>query len=115
MERTLRQGATALNVIHHGDHHARHDKNLHPLNYLKYDNAIYDPFQRKKLNFQNRLRHEEFIDLLNAHGLEVVNQLVTGECIEEFQKLDLKVAQRFRNIPVEDLVVTRTQALSRKQ
>ena len=113
--KALRTGGHTLNVIHHADHHARHDKGLYPLDYLQYSDSFYNALQSKKLNFQNRLRHGEFVALLESAGLHTVDEVLSGEDAEQFRARNIKLDKRFKDTPVEDLVITRTQVLSQKQ
>lgn len=107
----LRPGSLSLHVIHHADHNSRHDPSLHPLNYLRYGRQ-YDLLQSRLFNYQNRLRHREFIDLLSAAGFTPLSEETTPGDISFVRNTQL--AHRFRTLPPEDLAITRTQILCRR-
>ncbi len=107
--RALKPDRYALHVFHHGDHNARHDRNLNALSYLRYG-AGYDLLQSKRFNYQNRIRHADFVALFEKAGMRTICEETTGEdpaCLD-----GVKVAKRFRHLPLEDLLITRTQLLS---
>ena len=105
---SLKSSAYMLHVIHHGDHNARHDKNLNPLMYLKYGRR-YDFLQTKRFNFQNRLRNSEFRNLFNASNIEIL--------VEEIQRYDdilindISLNKIFKKFKKEDILISRTQLI----
>lgn len=105
----LKPGGYSLHVLHHGDHNARHQKKLSPLGYLKYSDMFYDLLQSKRYNYQNRMRHAEFIELILKCGFEILSEVLTKA--PESDLPNGKLAKRFVQIPIDDLLVTRTQIL----
>lgn len=108
----LRNGAYGLHVIHHSDHNARHDRKLNSMAYLQYGNA-YDWLQSKQFNYQNRLRHSEFIGVFQECGFKVVGEEVTRADVAFVGKM--KLAKRFHGIPIDDLAIKRTQLICRAE
>jgi hypothetical protein len=110
--RALRIGGISYHIIHHADHNARHDDKLEALHYLRYGDKLYDLLQSKRFNYQNRMRHKEFINLFKQFGFEQIS--------DETASLDLSLANkvvlssRFRSIPLEDVLITRTQLINKR-
>lgn len=107
----LSDDGIALHVIHHSDHNARHDPKLNRLRYLKYPDWLYNAFQSDLINFQNRLRSSEMIDLFEECGYRVQDldkSYASSELLEGMQ-----VADRFRGLSPSDLRCTRSQVLLR--
>ena len=105
-------GANGLSchVLHHNDHNFRHDSNIGELHYLRYSDRAYNLLQSRKFNFQNRMRHGEFLEFFKANGFQNIGAetvTVTSEAAGE-----LKLAERFKSIPLDDLLITRTHLLS---
>lgn len=110
--KALKPEGYSYHIIHHSDHNARHDKELGSLDYLRYSDGIYNAIQSKKYNYQNRMRHLEFLQLFEATGFENVFEQTIGR--EPKSVKDLSLAPRFKALPIEDVLITRTQLVSRR-
>lgn len=110
--RALRIGGISYHIIHHTDHNARHDGKLEALHYLRYSDKFYDLLQSKRFNYQNRLRHNEFMNLFKQIGFE--------EIVEDTVSLNpglankVVLSERFHSIPLEDILIMRTQLISKR-
>jgi hypothetical protein len=111
--RILRPGALALHNVGCSDQYAFVDRGISFVNYLQYS----EPQWRKwnnSLQYQNRLRASEFLDLAAAAGLEVIYKRTAirpGTCEA---LATLKIASEFERFSKEDLAITTIDFVSKK-
>ena len=55
----LKPGGLSSLIIDYSDHYSHADKNISPLNYLKYSDKEWKKYNNQYL-FQNRLRHQDY-------------------------------------------------------
>jgi hypothetical protein len=107
MERTFRlvkPGGWTCHAVDNSDHWSHSDSRLSRVNFLRYSDSFFDVLNRfNPLDYQNRLRHPEYADLLREVGFEVVIARSTPEpnVLEDLRSLPL--APRFQRFPPEDL------------
>lgn len=68
--RLLRPGGVCSFFVNYKDHWARQDRRISPHNFLRFSDAqwrLYNP----RLQYQNRLRHPDYIEMFEAAGLHV--------------------------------------------
>ena len=62
----------SCHVIHHYDLNARHDNRLNPIHYLKYSESNWNLLQTELVNYQNRLRNAQFIEIFEHNGFNII-------------------------------------------
>lgn len=70
-KRILRPGGQMLSKIDYGDHYGHTDKSISILNFLTYSEAEW-AYYNPPNHYQNRLRHEHHIRMLEAAGFRIV-------------------------------------------
>ena len=83
---------------------------MEALSYLCYSVGLYDFIQSKKYNYQNRLRHTDFLELLAEAGLRIFAEETLA--LHESQIKKLRLAPRFRPIPLSDVLIVRSRLIS---
>jgi SAM-dependent methyltransferase len=111
--RILRPGGLALHNVACNDHYAHIDSSISFVNFLQYDEPQWRMWNNA-LQYQNRLRAPEFLDLATDAGLEVIYKktFVRPGTVEALRRLD--VAPQFRNFSDEDLAATTVDFVARK-
>ncbi len=71
--RVLKDGGIVSAIIDYSDHYAHTDKSISLLNYLKYDEKEWEKYNHK-CHFQNRLRHNEYIEIFCNCGFKVIKE-----------------------------------------
>lgn len=102
--RLLRPGGWTCHAIDNSDHWSHADGRLSRVNFLRYSDRHFGLLNRfNPLDYQNRLRHPEYAELLRGAGFEVVTARSDPEpkALEDLKTLP--VAARFRAFPEEDL------------
>lgn len=91
LRRILRPGGICSFAIDYHDHFAGSDPAIDGLNFLRFDDAEWDRWNCD-LQYQNRLRHDDHIELIQAAGFELT---VVDAVIDPGFPTDPKVAARF--------------------
>ncbi len=68
--RILKPGGIVSHAIDYKDHWAYIDNNLSYYDFLKYSDKIWK-YKNPSLNYQNRLRHKDYVDLFNSAGFQI--------------------------------------------
>jgi hypothetical protein len=91
-----------------------YDAGLWAFHYLKYSDRFWNLICSEKFNSQNRLREIEFIDMLEAAGINTVyvESLRKKEDIDRLR--DFPLDKRFQEIPVEEVAVKCSKIVSQK-
>jgi hypothetical protein len=95
--RAVTMGLTT-HSIDYSDHYARSDKSVSRLNFLRYSDQEWRPFNSGK-QYVNRLRHSDYVRLFEEAGFTMLEESsVAGE-----PPPDLKIADQFRRYEPADL------------
>ena len=102
--RLLRPGGWTCHAVDNSDHYSHWDSRLSRVNFLRYSDRTFEWLNRfNRLDYQNRLRHPEYIQLLSAAGLEIVIAHSDAEPKALAELGSMPVAPRFRRFAAEDL------------
>jgi hypothetical protein len=112
--RILRPGAIASFRIDYGDHYAYSDPNITPYNFLQYTNRQWSRFC-SALQYQNRLRHSDYLRLLAEAGFEVIQTRCRGGGRDDIRLLQrVPIAGCFKHYSPGDLAILGSQLVMRK-
>lgn len=111
--RVLRPGGLAIHAVNCGDHYAYFDRSITPINYLRYPERRWH-FWNNTLQYQNRLRPQDFLDAAEEAGLEIV--LRKSKPRQELLRAlpAMSVAAEFERYPPEELCCTSIDFVARK-
>ena len=112
--RLLRPGGLVCHFVDNSDHWEHGDKSISRVNFLRYSDRIFRLTYLNSLNYQNRLRHSQYIDMLRRAGFEILRAepMVDARAVEALGFLPL--APAFRRFSAEDLATTDSYLLARK-
>jgi SAM-dependent methyltransferase len=112
--RLLRPGGVGCHFVDNSDHWEHLDRSISRVNFLRYSDRTFALTHLNSLNYQNRLRHSEYEEMLRDCGFEMVHQyhVVDPGAVEALKTLPL--APRFQKFPVEDLATVDSYFLARK-
>lgn len=95
--RAITRGITT-HSIDYSDHYARSDKKVSRLNFLRYSDAEWRPFNSGK-QYVNRLRHSDYLRMFKEAGFRIVEESsIVGE-----PPSDMPIAPEFRPYERSDL------------
>jgi len=103
--RILRPDGRMSMLIDYQDHYSYADSSISAYNFLRYDErewARWNP----SLQYQNRLRHSEYLAMFEAEGLEVVDEETVAGTPADLETIaELPPAAPFRDRDPRDLAV----------
>lgn len=95
--RAVTRGLTT-HSIDYSDHYARSDRSISRLNFLRYSDREWRPFNSGK-QYVNRLRHSDYLRLFREAGFTILEEIsVLAE-----PPPDLRIAEQFRRYEPPDL------------
>ena len=112
--RILRPGGVMCHVIDMSDHWEHNDKSICRVNFLRYGESFWRMTGINCQNYQNRLRHPEYLAIVRASGFVVIGDeakcdAATLECLAE-----IPLAARFKGIAKEELAILTGTIVARK-
>ena len=111
--RILRPGGLALHNVACNDHYAHIDSHIPFVNYLRYSESPWRKWNNS-LQYQNRLRAPEFLDLATEVGLEIILKRTRVRPGAREALSNFEVASQFRRFSTEDLATTTVDFIARK-
>jgi SAM-dependent methyltransferase len=110
--RILRPGGLAVHSVNCGDHYAYFDRSISPINYLRYT-ASHWRLWNNHLQFQNRLRADDFLASAQRAGLELVlnRQRPRPELMATLESFH--IAPEFKRYSPEQLCTTSVDFVAR--
>ena len=112
--RALTPGGLICHFIDNSDHWAHGDRSISRVNFLRYSDRQFRWTYINSINYQNRLRHSQYLALFAEHGFQVLREqsVIEPATLEAVSRIPL--ASRFARFPREDLATTDTYLLARK-
>jgi SAM-dependent methyltransferase len=112
--RLLKPGGLACHIVDNSDHWQHSDNSISRVNFLKFPDSVFRWTYLNGLNYQNRLRHSEYLEMLTKSGFTMLREErdVDQPSVAALQTLPL--ADRFRRFTVEDLATMNSFLLARK-
>ena len=74
LKKVLKKDGYISSAIDYSDHYSHTDKNITPLNFLKYSEADWAKYNNSYL-YQNRLRHRDYEKLFKKHDYIIKNAI----------------------------------------
>jgi SAM-dependent methyltransferase len=114
--RILRDDGIMSFQIDYQDHYSYFDKNISVYNFLEFSEINWNLFFNPSLHYQNRLRHNDYLDIIDDVGFEILSdKYIEGQLadIEKIKSLDLD--QKFSKYSLSELAVRGTQIVLRKK
>lgn len=112
--RILKPGGILSMIIDYQDHWSYFDRSISVYNFLKYDNKEWKRYN-PSLHFQNRLRHSDYINIINSTGFTIVKEfpyLPTEENLDELASI--KVSDSYSQYKNDDLLIKGCEIVLRK-
>ncbi len=61
-----------IHLIDYSDHFSHSDKNITPINFLKYSDSEWNRYGGNRYMYMNRLRHDDFLKLFESEGHRIL-------------------------------------------
>jgi hypothetical protein len=103
--RVLRPGGVCSFIVDYQDHYAYFDRSISVYNFLRYDARRWR-WYNSALQFQNRLRHSDYLRLFERSGLQLVREDPQRPSAEQREQLrDIPLAEDFAGRPTADIEI----------
>lgn len=113
--RILKPDGLGIHLIDNSDHFEHRDKTLSRVNFLKYSDLIWWFACINIQNYQNRLRHSDYIELIKQTHYEILHSSgeVDDKCVDDVRSM--KLADRFLGYSAEDLSILQSEFVIKKR
>lgn len=111
----LKNDGRMFHIVDNSDHWEHGDKRISRLNFLKFGERLFSLIcSFNRLDYQNRLRHFEYIAMLKASGFQIdfSKSPIDKKALNDLNHLNL--SPRFRGIPKEELAILTSYIVSSK-
>jgi len=114
-ERLLKPAGMACHVVDNSDHWQHNDRAISRINFLRYLDRVFRWTHINSLDYQNRLRHSEYIKMLEKAKLCVIESKadIDPQTLEDTKTVPLD--ERFQKFTPEDLATMNSYLLAQKQ
>lgn len=103
--RILRDQGLMCHIIDNSDHWEHHDKSISRVNFLKFEQRTWRFTLFNPLDYQNRLRHFEYISMLKQAGFRVVKDHSMPDPVTVKALEQMTVCSKYRDVPHEQLAI----------
>jgi hypothetical protein len=112
--RLLRSDGLSCHYVDNSDHWQHDDPSLSRVNFLRFSDSVFRWTCLNGLNYQNRLRHSQYVAMLRKAGFDLLRDVpvVDEGALEALKTLPLDA--QFRQFTREDLAALSSYLLARK-
>ena len=103
--RILRPKGYMCHVIDMSDHFEHRDKLISRVNFLKFGELVWTLTGLNPQNYQNRLRHFEFIEMFQSAGFEIIDNIAEPDAAALESLKEIKICTRYSRVPHEQLAI----------
>jgi len=111
-KRLLRKGGVMCHFVDNSDHWEHRDKSISRVNFLRHSERVMRFTSLNRLNYQNRLRHRDYLNIMEQEGFRVMR--AEGEIDQKAILLlpTMKLADKFKDRPHDDLATISSYLLA---
>jgi SAM-dependent methyltransferase len=103
--RILTNGGHMCHIVDNSDHWAHNDKSITLVNFLRFEEQFWKLCAINPLDYQNRLRHFEYLRIARETGFEIALDRSSADQ-EQVQNLkQMQICSRYRDTPLEELAI----------
>lgn len=113
--RLLKKGGIACFAIDYRDHYSFFDSKISIYNFLKYPSFVWN-FFNSSIFYQNRLRHRDYINIINNSGLQIVEDLPDKPAQDDIKRLkQIHLYKEFRDkYSLDEMMIPMSIIVARK-
>lgn len=111
--RILKPNGVMAHIIDNSDHWEHQDKSISRVNFLKFGDTVWSIVNFHPLFYQNRLRHSDYLRLINEAGFAIVGS-DAEVCSRSAAALDaIVLSTRFRTYDKKDLATITSRVVAK--
>ena len=100
-------------VIDMSDHFEHGDKSISRVNFLKFGKFVWALTGLNPQNYQNRLRHFEFVEMFQSAGFELIEEIAEPDAGALESLKEITICKRYSRVPHEQLAILTSLLLVR--
>lgn len=114
--RLMRPGGLFVHRIDYSDHFSHSDKSISAINFLQFNEKLWDQYAGNRYMYQNRLRHDDYLQLFESVGqrLLATEPDRNSKLAELVQSGALALDDRFKSKPADILSITGSWIITEK-
>jgi len=112
--RILRENGLNIHIIDNSDHWQHADASLSRLNFLRFPESVFRWTYLNGLNYQNRLRHSQYLEFLQSSGFSILRQEGSVDTKSLADLAHIPLAEPFRRFTQQDLAILTTFVIAAK-
>ena len=113
----LKKGGAMCHIIDNSDHWEHKDKRINRVNFLKYSKQSFAVFSKlNPLDYQNRLRHSQYIRLFETSGFDIVlDESKPDKKTMDFLGGNFRIHSDFKKFSNEELATLTSFIVAKKR
>jgi SAM-dependent methyltransferase len=112
--RILKGDGVMCHIIDNSDHWEHKDRTISRLNFLKYEDWFWRLTSINPLDYQNRMRHYEYLSMLNRTGFQAIGDYSSPDESAMMDLRHMKVCTKYKGISHRDLAILTSMILAKK-
>ena len=113
--RVLRPGGMMAHTIDNCDHWTYGDRSISCVNFLQFEDDEWKRLQYNPIDFQNRLRHFEYLKMFADAGFTVTHDLSLFEESLLAALAEMSICERYRSVPHKELAIVISRIIAEKR
>lgn len=115
-DRILSSEGMFVHRIDYSDHFSHSDRSISAINFLQYSDGAWERYAGNRYMYMNRLRHDDFLDLIDTIGHQVVESEPSQDqwCLELLESGHFRVDPRFNDKTDHILSIVSSWIVSRR-
>jgi SAM-dependent methyltransferase len=111
-KRVLKPTGVMCHIVDNSDHFEHRDKSISRVHFLQHGERMMKFIGLNQQNYQNRLRHQDYLDLIQAEGFKIIaeDREIDRNALIILPKM--RLAPGFANRPLEDLAAITSYILA---
>jgi SAM-dependent methyltransferase len=113
--RVLQNEGRMYHQVDNHDHLSYSDTSITDVNFLKYNEKIWKLLNSNPIDYQNRLRHFEYLDVLQQTGFVIQRDasVTDPQAIESLKKM--KIDSKYASVSIDQLAITFSRVIAQKK
>jgi SAM-dependent methyltransferase len=111
--RVLRPSGVMIHFIDNSDHWSHRDRRITAVNFLKFSDGVFRLMCINPQNYQNRLRHKEYLELFSRTGFEIMREESKVDASSMEALSSMRLEPRFQRFSRSELAATESLFLAR--
>lgn len=114
--RIVKDTGLFVHQVDYSDHFSHSDSSISSINFLQYSDASWEKYAGNRYMYMNRIRHDDFIDILHSIGQDVLldDFFLNSEVLEMLESEEFKVHDKFKSKSNHTLSITSGWTVSQK-